>query len=161
MVTQVVPLSKHPVILYFPVVSLMPCNDHRLMGLWFPRSSLETFYLAPCSILQAPRNFLACGAQLITPSLTTLIITSLFHLHFLLELLPKYNLLWTWTVAFFFSVCPISCPAATSDRYSGKSPRKDLAWESFQFLPQWMSTQMVKSSNNGHSFSALLCPNHH
>lgn len=33
MVTQVAHLSKHPVILYFPIVSLTFCNDHRLKGL--------------------------------------------------------------------------------------------------------------------------------
>lgn len=157
--TQVAHLYKHPVILYFPVVSLTPCNDPRLMGLWFPRSSLETFCLAPCSILQAPRNFLTCGAQLVTPSLASLIVNPFFHLHFLLELLPKYNLVWTWAAACFYSFSyNLSC---SHFRYSGTSPRKDLAWESFQFLPQWMSTQMVKFSSNGHSSSALLCLNHH
>lgn len=121
----------------------------------FPRSFLETFCLAPCSILQAPRNFLTYGAQLVTPSHTTLIVSPLFHLHFILELLPKDSLVWTWVVA-CFSVCPVTSPAVASGRYSGKSPRKDLAWESFQFLPQWMSTQMVKFLQQWALFSVLF-----
>lgn len=159
--TEVAHLSKHSVILYFPVVSLTPCNDHRLMGLWFPRTSLEIFCLAPCSILQAPRNFLTCGAQLVTPSLTTLIVSSLFHLHFLLELLPKSNLVWTWFAAGFYSFFyNLSCSHFRQILWQVPQKGSGMRIISISSTVN-LSTQMVKFSNNGHSSSALLCLNHH